>query len=427
MLATQRMLTEEQRVASYVKRMFDMLAGGEKLQRLVDYAYTVFQNPIFVIDAGYRLIAANWEAKLEDPKTKRLLESRYLDPQDMKEINFDNIHKKLMSSDKPILIKNPNYDCDRIAVSIKAGNKEMGHIVVVESERTFHPSDYQLIAALGDVVSQYFQKNEFVRNTKGYNYEYLIADLLDGNIVLGKELKDRLSYVDLHFEDLLYAIVTELGLSRKYINPNHVQNMFEQLMPGSRTLLYNGQIMMLVTRKKENAVQQKELQALREYCVEMDLFCGMSVSFRGIADLRMYYKQALRALELGMVDKRKPSLYRYDDYALRHIVELLSKQETAAAFVHPAIRDLHEYDRKNSAELCHTLYVHLLCERNTAATSEFMHVHRNTLTYRLKKIEGLIDADLDNWKTRLHIIASYPIILELCNSRNAAPASVNAV
>lgn len=416
-LKIQSILTEEQRVAGYAQQMFAILASSEKLQKLVDYAYIILRNPVFVIDAGYRLIAANWEAKAEDNKSQRLMENRYLDPQDMQAINFDNIHQKVMNSDEPLLIKNPNYKFNRIIAGIKTGNKDAGHIVVVESENAFCVSDYQLVTVLRDVISQFFQKSEIVRNSRGYNYEYLITDLLDGNIVMSQQLNDRLSYVDFRFKDLLYIIVAELGRSRKYVNPTFVRERFEQLMPGGHSLLYNGQIALLVTRKKENIIRQEEIYEFQKYCKEMDLYCGMSNSFCNIVQLQQYYKQALRALELGTIENNEPSLYRYDEYALRHLTEQFTGQEAAKTFVHPVIRDLHEYDQKNDTELCYTLYVFLICERNIAATADFLHVHRNTVTYRLKKLDWLVNVDLDDWKTRQYLIASYPIFTKISLER----------
>jgi DNA-binding PucR family transcriptional regulator len=68
---------------------------------------------------------------------------------------------------------------------------------------------------------------------------------------------------------------------------------------------------------------------------------------------------------------------------------------------------LLEYDRKNGTELAYSLYMYLICERNSIAASNTMFIHRNTLVYRLKKIDALVNIDYENFEERQYIILSY--------------------
>jgi len=415
MVEIQNILTDEQRVATYVQRLFSMLIDGEKLQTLIDYTYAIMRNPIFVIDPGFCILAANWEAEQGDDRSLKISERRYFSSEDMQAINFSsNSRKKLSNADKPTLIKNPMFDKARLIISIKVGGKEAGFISVTESERSFSPLDYKLLTALRDVISQYFQKNEFVHNNKGSSYEYLLADLLDGTSIVSKELDDRLIYADLQLKDMMYVIVADLSKSSKCFSFNHQREAFEQIIPGSRALMYNGQIVLLIIRRKDQPMSLDEVQSFREYCREAELYCGLSINFSSISDLSRYYMQALRALEFGMLESNEPYLYRYVDYSQRHMTELLlSHEEDAKAFIHYTIQVLREYDEKNNVEFCYTLYSFLICERCIATCAGFLHIHRNTLTYRLKKIFEIISVDLNDWKKRQHIITSYQISSEL--------------
>lgn len=405
---------EEQRLSSYAHHLLNVLASGGSLQRIIDEAFFILGNPIVVIDVGFKIMVTNQETSefLHDDRSKRLLQNRYLDPEDMKAINFDHIHERVMKSEEPILIQNPYYENNRIISRLLLGNKDAGHIVVVEVMRPFTKMDYKVIALLRDVVVQWLQQDEFSRNSRGFHYEYLIADLLDGKIPMGKELHERFAYIDIKFDPLIYITVVELARSTMYININHVQERLEQLIHHSNSLLYNGQLILITSRRPENALSDEELNRLRLYCQEEHLFCGMSNAFHSVAELPLFYKQALRALDLGVAKENKPSLYVYYDHAIDHLFEQFSEMEYPNVYGHIAARGLIEYDKKNNTDLAYMLYNYLLCERNISITAERMHVHRNTLTYRFKKLEQICELDLDNPYLRQYLIASLHMLLK---------------
>lgn len=410
---------DEHRLAAFGQQMLSILSKDGSLQKIVDEAFLYIGNPIVVFDPGFSMIAANWNEAAPDHKTQRILRQKYMSPADMEDINRDQIHDKVMKSDLPLFIKNPSYDGNKLLIRLAFNNKIVGHIAISDTLRPFSAYDQKAAVILRDVIIQCLQKDEFIRNSRGFNYEYLIADLLDGKITLGKNLQDRLSYVDFYFEELLYITVAELGRSSKYVNPTYVINKFEQLLCGSRAILYNGQILLVTTRSVNHRVDSKEIEAFNAYCRQESLFCGMSNPFRGVANLPKYYTQALRALELGTQNESAPALYTYADYAVSHITAQFLQKENPMVFCHPAVKRLLEYDSKKNGNLIETLYQYLLWERNLIVTAQKMYLHRNTLGYRLKKIQELTDLDLNDAKTRQYLLWS----LYICRDEHSRSAS----
>ena len=64
--------------------------------------------------------------------------------------------------------------------------------------------------------------------------------------------------------------------------------------------------------------------------------------------------------------------------------------------LHPALQILLQYDRKNTTELYKTLCSFMDNEKNYLETAKALHVHRNTLKYRLGRIAELTGISLDN-------------------------------
>ncbi|MBQ6377135.1 MAG: helix-turn-helix domain-containing protein [Lachnospiraceae bacterium] len=64
--------------------------------------------------------------------------------------------------------------------------------------------------------------------------------------------------------------------------------------------------------------------------------------------------------------------------------------------IHPASPFLREYDREYATNYLQTLRTYLRYMGKSAEICEMMRIHRNTLTYRINKIEHLTGIDLDN-------------------------------
>ena len=83
---------------------------------------------------------------------------------------------------------------------------------------------------------------------------------------------------------------------------------------------------------------------------------------------------------------------------------------TPRHLVSPELLDLKVFDQENRTPYFETLRQYLLLERDVPKTSEKLIVHRTTLLYRLKKIQSLMNLDLeDPWK-RLYLMLSLWIL-----------------
>ena len=65
------------------------------------------------------------------------------------------------------------------------------------------------------------------------------------------------------------------------------------------------------------------------------------------------------------------------------------------------LRRLQEYDQAHSTALLHTLCVYLLQEQNLHATARQLFIHRNTLVYRLDKLQKSTGLDLRSFDDAL--------------------------
>lgn len=396
-------------VALIGNTFLEILSFEGGIQSMIDYAFLALNNPIFVFDASFNLIAANWEEAEKHESARSILHNKGFSENEFKIANSRNhIHEKVKVSEMPIIAYNEVLKYNQMLCAIDT-QKDLGHIVVSELNRPFTESDKKILWVLKRYIDQQLKKDEFIRNSKGFHYEYFLKDLLDGKIATSNAFLDRMNYVGSAFEGNMYCLVIETARTSSALNTYRIRNQFENRFANTKTLLYNGEIIILLSVPKDHFLTQKQIEVATELCVENGLYAGLSNCFDNIMKLAEYYKQALRAIELGICTTNRPSLFLYKQHYLEHIKNIFLQKESSDTFCHPKMRFLLNYDKKHHSELAYTLYMYLLHERNTAAASAAMFMHRTSLIYRFKKIVSLIGDEFEDAKERQYLIISYEL------------------
>lgn len=397
-------------IGMFGQSMLEFLAFEGSLQSAVDYAYGVFRNPIYVFDTNFNLVAATWKQiealKINDP----VITNKRFSEMDFKMASREgNLHSRIQKSELPIRAYNDELGYEQMYCAINT-RKNLGHIVISAVNKPFDPIDTEFMLILKKYVDQQMKKDAFIRNARGFNYEYFLRDLLDENISLGFGTKKHMQFVGDTFNGNMYCMVIETARSSGALRIAHWRNVIESRFPNCRILVYNDQIIVILSFLPSQLMPKEYLEAGMKICQENGLYAGISNCFQDILNLREFYSQALRAIEFGVSVNDKPALFSYADYYLPHITQTFLQKESARAFCHPKMAVLLDHDAKHHSELAYTLYMYLTHERNLAATAEAMDMHRTSLIYRFKKINALIGDDFDDYKDRLYLILSY----EMC-------------
>ena len=89
--------------------------------------------------------------------------------------------------------------------------------------------------------------------------------------------------------------------------------------------------------------------------------------------------------------------------------DVYSTQRNLNDLCHPAVISLLKYDTKYKTNYAETLYAYVSNGQNQTKSANALHIHRNTLTYRITKIAEIIGIDLDDNTLMLHLLLSFKI------------------
>ena len=133
--------------------------------------------------------------------------------------------------------------------------------------------------------------------------------------------------------------------------------------------------------------------------------CGVSLPFVGMSCLKNAYMQAEMAIRLAPDSGRK--IHRYRDCLLEGMIRQYGSAVGAEwkQMIVPELMGLYEGDRKGKMkELYSTLAAYLRNNCSVSETAKAMQIHRNTLVYRLKKIEEELQMDLTPEENRAYLM-----------------------
>lgn len=104
--------------------------------------------------------------------------------------------------------------------------------------------------------------------------------------------------------------------------------------------------------------------------------------------------QAVKARDIGRTLFPGNTLCEYWDVQKEIMLSYIESNICPKNYIHPVFRTLLEYDSAYNTSYLPTLKEYIHCHGDNCKTSEALHVHRNTVAYRINKIEELCSCDL---------------------------------
>ena len=141
---------------------------------------------------------------------------------------------------------------------------------------------------------------------------------------------------------------------------------------------------------------------------------GIGRSRHTMDELRECYSEARRAIEVGRTFKPEESIYVYSRLILERF--LMELPQDISAYYHSLL-----FNRKNqrlfNEEMLYTIDMFFKKDLNLSDTARQLYIHRNTLVYRLDKVQKQTGLDLRSFEDAV----TFKILMELKNVSGERP------
>lgn len=130
-------------------------------------------------------------------------------------------------------------------------------------------------------------------------------------------------------------------------------------------------------------------------------YVGIGRCTKNVKYIDKSYHQAIQVMKLQRNMKNSCNIVAYHDLGIYKLLMAIDNEEVLKEYYGETIQKLVEYDIFNQTNYCEVLQCYLDHSGSVKETAEALFVHRNTINYKINKIEEMLSCDLSELDTRL--------------------------
>lgn len=378
---------------------------------LIRSASLIFDAPVVLTDDQYQLISLYPAQSIGDPVYDMLLATGAV-PEDIIAAFHEAYLNQPGTRYEPFfedtgLVK----DCPRIFAEVYDEKEVRGHVAIFLKDKKFETWQLEVADFLTGIIRI---KMNMMSQAPDFRIE-ILQSLLNRNAThqSRERAAEVLQYVALNPGLLLVAPLnrTKSQHAIASVAINYCLHKF----PGSIPLVYDDDLVILLTSNLPGKGLEKDASALSEYLNQYQLLAGAVYPVRELLNLPDHYLQGrltalIRYREESKYKKKNSSLLYYHQLAAEPFFLYLSQNPEANCFIHPDLKDIRRHDMENGSDLYGTLKAFCLNLFEKNETSAYLHIHRNTLNYRLSRIEDIFGSNLKDYRTLIHYMISFEMM-----------------
>ncbi|MGH3792060.1 MAG: PucR family transcriptional regulator, partial [Pseudonocardiaceae bacterium] len=167
------------------------------------------------------------------------------------------------------------------------------------------------------------------------------------------------------------------------------------ILPGAAAAVRDGALVVIVPG-------DPSAEALAALCrLGPGLTCGVSEQVNSPELVPHGVRQAERAIDLGLRLGRAGQPVRYEELGIYRLLCTIGDMRQLMGFARDVLGQLLDYDTDHRTELVRTLSVYLHHHASHTQSARILHLHTNTVAYRIARIETITGLDLGDPDDRL--------------------------
>jgi sugar diacid utilization regulator len=244
----------------------------------------------------------------------------------------------------------------------------------------------------------------------------LLADLLGSGSTVSEQLLQRAQRLGHDLTRQHVAIVGALGSvdepaeTRVYQRSlSLVAALVQPRRPRPLTAMHRGNVVTLWPVDDDGpAAAESVRRAMGSVSSAVD--ATVSLSPRGADSYAESYRTAKGALDIAMRAGRVNTVVQLEDLGVLGLLLQLDDSAQLVAFATRALGPLLDYDATHHTDLVETLRTHFAGKLDRNGTAAALHIHPNTVTQRLRRIEQLCGVELADPSVALQLSAALMVL-----------------
>ena len=131
---------------------------------------------------------------------------------------------------------------------------------------------------------------------------------------------------------------------------------------------------------------------------------GIGRSTKSIRCLDKSYSLAAKILSMKASGSIPDKIVRYDELGMYRIIAGLENHDILNQIDEEYYTPLLDYDRLCGTDYADFINIYLECDGHINRIAEKMFIHKNTVHYKIRKIEEILDCDLSRYDVKMYLI-----------------------
>lgn len=417
------LLTQYQdRIRSWKTALSCAVASGADLQTLLDISEACFTDPIIVMSKTLKVLAYTRNIPASHPDVAQTIQNGYF-PRHMIKGLIENDY--LQAAENFIEIGYhypPNYiGCTKIIKVFKENSLQIHTICLYGLSQDPSPETMYRMKVLVEAIQQLLKETHSLHSLSEDRSACIFKELIK-QVPASDELESKKTLLNWN-ENCTYRIYCVEFTRYFYPYVQFVVNCLQGEASYCNVFTIDQQIVILKKELQQSkASVQHRSSWLKALLAENDAYCGESDAFHDLASFRTAFRQAAATAHTGYLLNPDLIIYRYKDYYVYNLLQLCSKDIPLQQLYYKQLDAVRDYDRKHKTNDMILLQALLRHERNVTAVARELFLHRNTVIYRIKKLEEILGLSLDDPDVRLMLQLSI-MMLTLAEKKEASMES----
>ncbi len=329
---------------------------------------------------------------------------------------------------EPALLDMPDFGMRRLVLPIVANRMGRGFFSMLAAGNSFDGLDMQFARHGAAVCALEMAKEKAVREAQKRVQGGVLERLLTGTIPIDQALR-QLARLGHEPDSHPYSAIAACWAQDEGPSARRLETIFNEQVSvqGGESvvqLLENGVVVFCADDGTTGKAIPRMVRQLADSVVERiksqydtaNLAMGIGRPVSTLAEWRTSYQEAIAAQRIALQWHVSQPLY-FGDLGVYRLLSLLLETAELRSFYRETLGELAD-ERYANEEFITTLEAFFEEHGNLSQTANKLHVHRNTLLYRMERIEQIGGFDLDNPETRLAVFLALKIRRLLTNPKN---------
>lgn len=378
------------------------------LENLVDKISDVFKCPVTIEDANHHLLAYSSHVELTDPARIATIIERRVPEKVINSLWRDGVIPKLHENEEPLRVSEISDIGlgDRVAITIFSKKEVLGYIWVLEVDKRLSEKEMSLLKQAAQTTKNQLLQRHVRKKKKEEGHQEFFWQLLTGHIKSHEEIKSKIEQFGLTAPTPVSVILFQFENQITEMIEGYISYMITttQKLRITFQAIDRNSLILLVSTLNEKENRTTIIKFIEDFILQMNkrfkvknikASCGNS--YDTCEKVEASYQEALAVLRLkNQFPKEVGPTYSYQQLGIYRFLDVLLQKKKQDGYENRSLQKLSIYDEVNKTHLVETLEVFLNKDSNVQNAALELHVHTNTLNYRLIRISEIADIDLKN-------------------------------